>query len=111
MRKRWCSDPDTIRRGMSIADGEVPVCSFRRFDTTQRFPWRNNRAPAYAKKMCYERLNILHGVFLDWWRRERMICLVRTFGHIFPALFNDAQALPHFFYTHDGPVKTITIAA
>ena len=40
-----------------------------------------------------------------------MICFVSAFRHIFQALFNDPQTLPHFFYPHHSPVITIAVLA
>src|SRR5688500_10744087 len=109
MRKGWSSYPHPIRRSVPIADSVIAIRPFSALDTTHRFSWRDYRSPANIQEVSDEGFNILHRVFLDRWRSERVVSLVIAGWHVLQALFDDPQALPHLCHAHHSAIVTITI--
>src|SRR5258708_20864934 len=111
VRKRGRADTCPVRTGASIAYQVVTVIAFGSFDCCQGFSGRNHRAPTYPQEMVDERLNIVHGARLGWWRGEGMVRIAEAVRHLVDALLDNPQALAHLLDMHDRAVIAVARAA
>ena len=111
MREGWRADAGAVRFCSAVADQVVAVVAFGRLDLDERLAGRDDRSPAHVQKMVDQGLDVVHRVFFERGRCQRVVGFVRASRHIVHALLDDAQALAHLLDTHHGPVVAIAVLA
>src|SRR5271170_7179159 len=87
----------------------ISIISLGSLNTKKGFASGHNWAHRHLQKMIDKCFDISEHFVLTRRSRERMIGFDGAIRHILYTLLNDAHTLPHFFYTHDASVVTITI--
>src|SRR4029077_8253805 len=83
--------------------------ALRGFNGAEHFARRHHWSPAHAQEVRDQGFDVVHGAVLHRRSRQRVIRFIRTLGHIFYALLDDAQALPHLLDTYRRAVIAIAV--
>src|SRR5690606_5757459 len=109
VRETGRPDPGAVAHGAAVAGQVVAVDALGRLDHLQGLIGRHHRPPGDLEEVGDQRLDVLERSLLRRRRGQRVVRLVRAFGHVVQALLDDAQAFAHLAHLDHAAVVGIAI--